>query len=176
MGGVLVHRSMSLDGFIAGPDHDMDWIFEHPGDERWREIMEGTGAIIAGRNSQRVNERVREGAAKAPYGGAWSGALFVLTHGPYDPPDGITVLSGDIREAVATAQAAAGGKRVELFGADITAQAFAARLVDVVIVHLLPVVLGEGIPFSPGSGRIDLELVERRASGPTTTLQFRVRR
>ncbi len=167
---------MSLDGFIAGPDHEMDWIFEHPGDERWREIMESTGAIIAGRNSQRVNERVREGAAKAPYGGAWSGALFVLTHGPYDPPEGITALSGDIGEAIATAQAAAGDKRVELFGADISAQAFAAGLVDEVIVHVLPVVLGDGIPFSPGSGRIDLELVERRASGATTTLHFRVRR
>ena len=49
-------------------------------------------------------------------------------------------------------------------------------LVDEVIVHLLPVVLGAGVPFSPGSGRIDLELVERRASGPTTTMHFRVKR
>ena len=176
MGSVLVHRAMSLDGFIAGPEHEMDWIFEHPADARWREIMEATGAIIAGRNSQAVNERSSLGATKAPYGGAWSGAIFVLTHRPYDPPEGITALSCDIGEAIATAKTAAGDKRVELFGADISAQAFAAGLVDEVIVHLLPVVLGAGVPFSPGSGRVDLELVERRASGPTTTLHFRVKR
>ena len=100
----------------------------------------------------------------------------MLTHRPYDPPEGITALAGDIRDAIATAKAAAGDKRVELFGADISAQAFAAVLVDEVIVHLLPVVLGAGVPFSPGSGRVDLELVERRATGPTTTLHFRVKR
>ncbi len=176
MGAVLVHRTMSLDGFVAGPEHEMDWIFEHPASEGWEEIMEATGAIIAGRNSQAVNERSALGATKAPYGGRWSGALFVLTHGPYDPPEGITALSGDIRDAIATAQAAAGGKKVELFGSDISAQAFAAGLVDEVVVHIAPVVLGDGIPFSPGSGRVDLELVGAQPSRGVTTLRYRVRR
>ena len=51
MGAVLVHRTMSLDGFVAGPEHEMDWIFEHPAGEGWEEIMEATGAIIAASTS-----------------------------------------------------------------------------------------------------------------------------
>jgi len=47
VGAVLVHRTMSLDGFVAGREHEMDWIFEHPAGEGWEEIMEATGAIIS---------------------------------------------------------------------------------------------------------------------------------
>ena len=175
-GTVLVRRTMSPDGFIAGPQHEMDWIFEFVVPDGARDVMVRTGAIIAGRNTFRVGERDAGKPNGAPYGGAWSGAIFLLSHEPAEA-EGVTTLSGDIGEAIATARAAAGGKTVELFGATVAAQAFAAGLVDEVIVHIAPVVLGAGIPFPPGSGRADLELVEAtRGDGGVMSLRYRVKR
>ena len=173
---VLVHRTMSLDGYIAGPDHEMDWIFGYPAAPWGREIMEATAAIVAGRGSYGVNERNENGGASAPYGGAWSGPVFVASHQELDLPDWVTPIRGDIRDILATAQAAAGGKTVEVFGANLASQCFAAGLVDEVIVHIAPVILGEGIAFSPGSGRVDLELVDSTVTGGLTSLRYRVAR
>jgi dihydrofolate reductase len=70
------------------------------------------------------------------YGGAWSGPVFVLTHRPEDPPvDGVTFLSGGVEEAVATTRAVAGGRDIEVFGANLAAQCLDARLVDEMVVH-----------------------------------------
>jgi len=55
---------------------------------------------------------------------------------------GVTILSGDIGEAVATALDAAGGKNLEILGADVASQALRRGLVDEILVYLLPVVLG----------------------------------
>jgi dihydrofolate reductase len=138
--------------------------------------MHATGAIVCGRGAYGVNERNENGGASAPYGGAWSGPIYLATHQELDLPDWITPIRGDIREIVATAQAAAGGKTVEVFGANLAAQCFAAELVDEVIVHVAPVVLGEGIAFSPGSGRVELELVDTSITGGVTSLRYRVAR
>ena len=72
---------MSLDGFIAGPGHEMDWVFEHtaPG-EGAEEAMAATGAMLSGRHTYDVGQRSRRPETSAAYGGAWSGAEFVLTH------------------------------------------------------------------------------------------------
>ena len=175
-GTVLVHRTMSLDGFIAGPEHDMDWIFGYTVSDAARDVMHATGAIVAGRNTFEVGERDTGKPSSGPYGGAWSGPMFVLTHRPLAPRAGITVVSGDIREVVAAARDAAGGRSVELFGASVAAQAFARGLVDEVLVHVAPVLLGEGVPFSPGSGRVELEPIAATTHGAVTDLHFAVKR
>src|SRR5436309_7265479 len=59
MGNVFVHTMMSLDGFIAGPNDDMSWVFRHAGDMPGAvvdEVIARTGAVLAGR---RVNLRLR---------------------------------------------------------------------------------------------------------------------
>ena len=56
----------------------------------------------------------------------------------------MSVLSGDI-DAVATALDAAGGKNLEILGADVAAQCFQRGLVDEVLVYVLPVLLGDGV-------------------------------
>ena len=107
------------------------------------------------------------------------GAEFVLTHSPPDPPDpAVTFLTGDIGEAVATALRAAGGKNLEILGADVAGQCLQRGLVDEILVYVLPVLLGDGIPFSspPGLARIDLEPLDSTRSGAVTILRFRVRK
>ena len=80
----------------------------------------------------------------------FSGPFFVLTHEPPDPPDpGVTFPSGDIGEVVATALDAAGGKNLEILGADVAGQCLRRGLVDEILVYVVPVLLGDGIRFSP---------------------------
>jgi dihydrofolate reductase len=176
-GKVVVNRSMSLDGFIAGPGDAMDWIFDFMGpiEDEFPEIMAATGAMLIGRRTYEVAKRMADGPNPPSYDG---GAEFVLTHEPPDPPDpAVTFLTGDIGEAVATARSAAGGKNLEILGADVAAQCLQRGLVDEILVYVLPVLLGDGIRFSPpGLPRIDLEPVSTTRSGTVTIVRFRVRK
>ncbi|WP_026120280.1 dihydrofolate reductase family protein [Nocardiopsis potens] len=172
-GKVVVNRAMSLDGFIAGPDHAMDWIFEHLTADAVPEVMAATGAMLVGRGTYEAAKRMSgQGIA---YDG---GAQFVLTHEPPDEPDpAVTFLTCGIEEAVATARSAAGDRNLEVLGADVAAQCLQRGLVDEILVYVLPVLLGDGVRFSPpGLGRIDLEPLSSTRSGAVTTLRFRVRK
>jgi dihydrofolate reductase len=176
-GKVVVNRSMSLDGFIAGPGDAMSWIFDFKAPDALPEIAAATGAMLIGRRTWDVGDRMEAeepGSRDYPF----SGPFFVLTHRPPEPPDpGVTYLTGDIGEAVATALDAAGGKNLEILGANVAGQCLPRGLVDEILVYVLPVLLGDGIRFSsPGLGRIDLEPVSSTQSGAVTILQFRVRK
>jgi dihydrofolate reductase len=71
---------------------------------------------------------------------------------------------------------AAGGKNLEILGADVAGQCLQRGLVDEILVYVLPVLLGDGIRFSsPGVARTDLEPIGSTRSGDATILRFRVR-
>ena len=176
-GKVVVNRSMSLDGFIAGPGDAMDWVFDFMAPDEFPEVAAATGAMLVGRRTWEVGD-----AMEADEPGStdyhFSGPMFVLTHRPPEPPDPkVAYLTGDIAEAVATARSAAGGKNLEILGADVAGQCLRRGLVDEILVYVLPVLLGDGIRFSPpGLPRIDLEPVSSTRSGAVTILRFRVRK
>ena len=184
-GKVVVNRAMSLDGFIAGPGDAMDWIFDFlvPVPSWQAEIAAATGAMLAGRRTDEVGDRMdaerARGAASSDEGYPFSGPLFVLTHRPPDPPaPEVTYLSGDIGEAVATALEAADGKNLEILGADVARQCLERGLVDEILVYVLPVLLGDGTRFysAPGLRVIDLEPLDSTRHGAVTILRFRVRK
>ncbi|MFD5625818.1 dihydrofolate reductase family protein [Streptomyces sp. NPDC127072] len=170
-GKVVVNRAMSLDGFIAGPGHAMGWIGEHLTPDAFPEVMEATGAMLVGRGTYEVARGMT--AQETAYEG---GAQFVLTHEPPAEPDpGVVFLTCDIEEAVATARSAAGGKNLEILGADVAAQCLRRGLVDEILVYVLPVLLGDGVRFAPPTlDRIDLEPFSNTQSGAVTMLRFRV--
>ena len=176
-GQVVVNRSMSLDGFIAGPEHAMDWVFDFVAPDEFPEIAAATGAMLVGRRTYEVGNKM---AAENPsdVGYPFSGPVFVLTHEPPDPPDpAVTFLTGDIEAAVATALDAADGKNLQILGADVATQCLQRGLVDEILVYVLPVLLGDGIRFSsPGLARIDLEPLGSTRSGAVTILRFLVRK
>lgn len=183
--------SMSLDGFIAGPDDDMDWIFEHvTAAEGAEEIMAETGAILAGRRTYDVGRRASRSETSEPYGGGWSGVQLVLTH---DPPEdaGVTFVTGDVADAVRAGLAAAGGRNLALFGADVLAQCLARGLVDELVLFVIPVLLGAGVPLfraasvaGAGAGAgvgaearaepVRLEQVSSSGGPSSTALRYRV--
>jgi dihydrofolate reductase len=178
-GKVVVNRAMSLDGFIAAPGDVVEWgdgrkLADFVDADDLLEIAATTGAMLAGRRTSDVGERMEAeepGSVEYPF----SGPVFVLTHRPPEPPaPGVRYLSGDIGEAVATARRAAGGKNLEILGADVAGQCLRRGLVDEILVYVLPVLLGDGIPFSaPGLPTIDLEPLSSRRSGAVTILRFR---
>src|SRR6476469_10288618 len=114
-GKVVVNRCMSLDGFIAGPGHSMDWgdgraLADFVAPDDLAEVAAATGAMLVGRRTWEVGDRMEaEEPGRTDY--PFSGPMFLLTHRPLDPPvPGVTVLAGAIRAAVATALEAADGK------------------------------------------------------------------
>ncbi|MEV4118593.1 dihydrofolate reductase family protein [Micromonospora sp. NPDC049645] len=172
-GKVVVNRVVSLDGFIAGPGHTMDWVFEHMSADTVPDVMAATGAMLIGRTTYEVGKRMA--GQNASYDG---GTQFVLTHKPPAEPDpSVTFLTSGIEEAVVTARSAADGKNLEILGADVAAQCLQHGLVDEILVYVVPLLLGDGVRFSPpGLGRIDLEPLSNTQSGPVTMLRFRVRK
>jgi dihydrofolate reductase len=175
-GKVVVNRAMSLDGFTAGPGDAMDWILDFMRAENFPEIMAATGAMLIGRRTYEVGKRLAGEPGNEP--GYDGGAEFVLTHERPDPPDAATFPTGDIGSAGTTPRAAAGGRNLEILGADVTGQCLRRGLVDEILVYVLPVLLGGGTPFfsSPGLARIDLEPVSVTPTGNITVLRFRVRK
>ncbi|MEV0273827.1 dihydrofolate reductase family protein [Hamadaea sp. NPDC050747] len=171
-GKVLWHFTMSLDGFVAGPNHEMDWLAGatvRPG--LIDEYVQSTGAILAGRDGWEVINGAR------PYGGGWDGPLFVLTHHPEDatPAAGVTFLSCDVAEAVRIGLEAAKGKNLEVFSPTIGRQLLELGLIDEIDLHVAPVLLGEGkrLYDNPGGPTIPLGRVGDGDPREVVNLRYR---
>jgi len=158
-GKVLWHFSMSLDGFVAGPGHAMGWMPEATSRTGLiKEYVETTGAILGGRDGWDAFPD-----ASAVYGGEWSGPVFVLTHHPEDAEaaGNVTFLTCGVDEAVQIARAAAGGKNVEVLSPTIGRQLLEHGLLDEIDLHVLPVLLGDGVRLydNPGGAPVPLRFV-----------------
>jgi hypothetical protein len=70
VGKVLWHTMMSLDGFIAGPNDDMSWAFgiDAGSGETVDQVLSSTGALLVGRRTQDVEDRLQPGFYGAPSG------------------------------------------------------------------------------------------------------------
>jgi dihydrofolate reductase len=165
---------MSLDGYIAGPRDDMTWLADYLGpNPTANEVLAKVGALLLGDRTYQV-AKTEEGK---PYGGAWTGPQFVLSHHPpKDPPAGFTFLSGDVEAAVATAKAAAGGNYVVVLGADTARSCLNAGAIDEILVHIAPLLLGDGVRLHehPGGTNIKLERISVTEAPQVTNLWFRV--
>ncbi|GAA1569654.1 dihydrofolate reductase family protein [Kribbella hippodromi] len=173
-GKVLWHFSMSLDGFVAGPDHGMGWLAgvtaSRPG--LIQEYVETTGAVLGGRDGFDAYPD-----AGTTYGGAWEGSVFVLTHHPEDAPPSAntTFLNCDVAEAVRIGLEAAGGKNLEILSASIGRQLLERGLIDEIDLHIAPVLLGDGVRLfdNPGGSPIRLELLN--GEDPSVEINVRYR-
>jgi dihydrofolate reductase len=177
---VLLDMAVSLDGHVGradGSDAGLHgWYFEPSAESRpvVDELVETTGAIVIGRGAFDLGEK---------YGG-WDDTPYhfphvvVTHHPPVDRPAGGVelVFVAGIEPAVARAREAAGDRWVAIGGgADVARQCLTAGLVDEVQLHVVPVVLGEGLPLFAGLGR-EVRLARTRVvDGPTVThLRYRV--
>jgi dihydrofolate reductase len=172
----MIHATMSLDGFIARPNDEIDWAFNYDTDAMIDEVMKEIGAVVLG------NRGFKEGTMnenRLPYGGMVKVPQFVVTHEPRDPitVGGLTFsFINGIERAVEQAKAAAGEKSVTLVGASIDQQCLKAGLVDEIMIHLAPILIGEGVRLFDhlGAGDIELERTEIVATADITSLRFRI--
>jgi dihydrofolate reductase len=169
MGKVAWGFTCSIDGFIAGPGHDMGWLAagEPVADGLTERLAGAVSVIIAGRagyDAARAQRDERNEMTSKAYGGAWSGTEFILTHRPHEIADDPSIVALDcgIVEAVERARALAGDGDIQIISADIARQALDHDLIDELQVFVAPVFLGDGTRIFdvPGGRRYDWELVQ----------------
>jgi dihydrofolate reductase len=173
-GAVLWHFTMSVDGFVAGPGHAMDWMTGFSARAGLFEEYAGTtGAVLGGRNGWDASAA----SGARPYGGAWDGPVFVLTHHPEDavPADGVTFLDCDVAEAVRIGLQAADGGNLEVLSPSIGRQLLERGLLDEIDLHVAPVLLGDGIRLFDNPGGRPVRLVQPEAEDPVAAADLRHR-
>ncbi len=184
---IRLYMSMSLDGFIAGPDDRegqglgrdggrlFNWLDDRtsdgPNGQVFRELM-ATGAVISGRRTFEL-------------AGRWQGdhhdgvPIFILTHriDDGDVPAGSAQFVTDVEDCAEQARAAAGDRAVMVHGAGAAQALLQAGLLDEMEIHLVQVLLGQGRRLfdSLGPDHIELELVRRLEARDVTHLRYRVR-
>ena len=185
---VVLSFSVSLDGFVAGPDVGIDqpmgrggerlhdWLFKSPSEidaEKAREISQRVGAAIVGRRTFDVGIGPWE---DTPY----PVPSFVLTHEKRQPlamkSGTFTFVTDGIESALSRARVAAGDKDIVVMGADAARQYVAAGLADEIIIQLAPVLMGKGTRLlDQFEGRqIELTQVSAVQSPSVTHLTYRL--
>lgn len=184
--------SMSLDGFITGPGEGVgnplgddagrlhDWMFAARTDadnQVLGELYARTGAILMGRRMFDVG--VEPWGDPPPFHGL---PVFVLTHQAREPlprqgGTTYTFVTGGIEAGLEQAKAAAGGKDVGIWGgAKIMRQYLRAGLLDEMQIHLIPVLLGDGVRLFDDLGpkRTELQTTRTIQTPIATHLRFTI--
>ncbi|MGW0801541.1 dihydrofolate reductase family protein [Nonomuraea sp. NPDC002799] len=192
MSSTVLYMSMSLDGYVAGPNEGPgnglgdggerlhDWsggVEAEQLDDGDREVLDdflSTGAVIAGRGTFEPAE-------------GWGGdhhdgvPIFILSrHQPapaYAHWPAVTYLS-DLKEAVRRAKEAAGEKNVLVHGVGTASRCLRAGLLDEIQIHLVPVLLGAGRRLFEhlAAEHVELETLRVIRGREATHLRYRVRR
>ena len=200
MSSITCHMSISLDGFVAGPDQSLDnplgvgglqlhqWHFraDEPGydaDAALRDdLLAPKGAYVMGRNMF--------GPIRGEWVGQWRGwwgeeppyhaPVFVLTHHAHDPIQmaGVTtyyLVTDGFDAALDQAKAAAGDRDVDIAGgASTVRQALAAGAIDQLTLDIVPVLLGSGERLFDGVRDPGFEPVEVAHSSRATHVRYRI--
>ena len=150
--------AVSLDGYIAGPDGEIDWIVPDPTIDL-ASIYAGFDTVLLGRRTYDMTRQ--PGAPGWPPG--WRIYVFSRTLAEAEHP-AVTVVSTDAGAAVAALRTEP-GRDIWLFGgASLCASLLAAGVVDQVEVAIMPVLLGRGIPLvAPEAPRSRLKLTRSNA-------------
>ena len=160
MSKTVLYIATSLDGFVAGPDDDISWLFRYNEvDYGYAEFFSSIGAIIQGRRAYDIEaQHGWENAHPVP--------TFVLSHQARDPAllrSGVVFTSEDI-EAVLDRARQLTTKKIWIEGGANVAQQFIRRdLIDEIVLSIVPIILGDGIRlFGKTDAPVELALRETK--------------
>jgi dihydrofolate reductase len=194
---VTADISMSLDGFVTGPDAGLDnglgtggealhtWAMSSDDEvdaQVLREAVQASGSVVMGRRLFDIIDGPGGWNDEMGYGGEYATAppFFVVTHAA---PDSVrldldfTFVTDGVGAAVEQAKGAAGEKEVVLMGGgDIIRQSLDLGVLDELRIHLAPIVLGAGTPLFADVDRHDLIQTSVRVSSNATHLTYEVKR
>lgn len=178
MSKLLYSATMSLDGFIAGVGGDMSWLSDLliRSDPEVDELMQSIGALLVGKRTFTGDDPNKGTDQEGAYGGAWQGPSIVVTHEQPPPAAGPDLTFVDsITAGVTAAKEAAGGRYVNVLGANVAKQCLEAELLDEILVLVAPVLLGDGVRLfdHPGGKEVRLEQIDPDRMGPLS-LWYRV--
>jgi dihydrofolate reductase len=159
---------MSLDGYIARSDGNIDWLsIVHPLDE-----THGYAAFFASIDTIVVGRGTWDTVMGFPEWSYTGKRVIVMTRRPAETRHGEELFAGTPRDLLPRL---AKSTRVYVDGGNVIGQFFAAGLIDDITVSILPIVLGGGIRlFNGGEGEHRLELEGQRV-WPTGLMQMRYR-
>jgi dihydrofolate reductase len=199
MSSTVLYMSMSLDGFVAGPNERPDNGLGDGGDRlhEWFAAAaptqhSGVPGRPPGVNGEMMDEAMATGAVVAGRGTVepadyWGGdhhdgvPIFILSRHKTDADAAqwpLVTYVGEVETAMANAREAAGERDVLVHGVGTAQLALAAGVLDEIQIHLIPVLLGEGRRLFEhlGADHIELDPI-RVVDGPGVThLRYRVRR
>jgi dihydrofolate reductase len=172
LGLTQYYTATTLDGFIAGPDNSLDWLFTRKRDEggalTYAEFYANVGAIAMGSTTY---EWILEHGSGWPY----DVPSWVFTHRKLRlPPDAaIELTTAEVSAVHEQMLDAAAGKNLWIVGGgDLAGQFADAGLLDEVIVWIAPVTLGAGAPLLPR--HVELRLEEVARNGDFVSARFSV--
>jgi dihydrofolate reductase len=195
----VLYMSISLDGFVAGPNEGPDNGLGDGGHRLHEWFLTEDGAVdleairrLGGVNGKVVDELMATGAVVAGRGtfepaGGWRGdhhdrvPIFILTR--RDPDDlrqwPLVTYVSDVTSAMTQAKEAAGDKNVLVHGAGTAQLALAAGVLDEIELHVIPVLFGRGRRLFEGLAAEQIELERTRileGESGVTHMHYRVRR
>jgi len=170
---VRAFMAISLDGFIAGPDDELDWLPDHGEDggvDTFTPFFAEVGAMLMGRRTYDVVSNM---------GGAWpygeTPVLVATTRELIPAHRGVRPVQGPVSEMVAEARRVAGQRDVYIDGGALFRDALERGLVDEITLTLVPVLLGSGIPLFARGGKKKLTLVSSQEIGAgMVQLRYRI--
>lgn len=155
----------SLDGYLATPDHSLQWLFDVP--EPVPDIAPQLAHVtvqVMGANTYRW--LLTHNTTNTNYDAFTGKITYVVTHGdlPSPPNANIRTISGDIAQHLPHIRQTAGTGDVWVMGGgDIAAQFYQANALNTLIVSITPVTLGNGLPLMTAhipSQNLHLDTVE----------------
>lgn len=173
------YTAATLDGFIADPNHSLDWLFQfgEQGTEDFPDFLGKVGAVAMGSSTYEwMLRHLIAAGADHPQPWPYTQPAWVFTTRTLQPVPGadIRFVRGDVAPVHQAMLAAAAGKNIWLIGGgDLVGQFHDHGLLDEIIVTMAPVTLGAGKPLLPRAITTPpLRLVETRVMGPFVQLRF----
>ncbi|MEV6521157.1 dihydrofolate reductase family protein [Longispora sp. NPDC051575] len=175
MRSVTYSMSMSLDGYVVGPDGGFDWAAPDRDVFRfWIDEIRDVGVHLMGRKLyetmlywENADQNPSLDAAELEWAALWNPLPKVVFSTTLSEVEGnARLVSGGLAEEIGRLRAEPGEGDIAIGGATLAAGAAASDLIDEYRAMVYPVLVGGGVPFFPrGERRVDLELVETRTFG-----------